>query len=302
MNQMTAGAAIGTIMAATVPVDLFDGRAADKVAARHARRKYRSLVALIHPDLAERRGIDLALAEQATAKLNDFYERWQHRATATERPAAAHVIGSRGTYLLIGRTGADDAIATYETDRAHVRIEIARNPRVNGQIATLETVSDALASPGLPAYAPEVIDSGETSGHSWVAYRIPEGLISLREIATAFPRGLDGRDWAWMARRILIALDAAGVPHGALSTDTVLIHPDHHGVVLTGWRGVGAHDIRDLGQLFQTMLQPGQRQQTQFAAAGAALTPAQFLREYDLLLRRLYGERRYRPFTIPVAA
>ena len=54
----------------------------------------------------------------------------------------------------------------------------------------------------------------------------------------ARPDGLDPRDVAWMWRRLLVALGLAhraGVVHGAVLPDHVLIEPADHGVVLVDW-------------------------------------------------------------------
>lgn len=87
-----------------------------------------------------------------------------------------------------------------------------------------------------------------------------------------------------------------------LSLDTVHIEPAHHGVVLTGFGDEG----RSLADLFDAVLdlrEDAHRQRRWARAADAArLSAASALHEYDLLLHRLYGERRYRPFSIPEAA
>ena len=64
------------------------------------------------------------------------------------------------------------------------------------------------------------------------------GFRSLAEVRSAFPAGLDPRDAAWMWRRLLVAIGAAhraGVIHGAVLPEHVLIHPAEHGLVLVDW-------------------------------------------------------------------
>ena len=57
MNQITAAEAIERITQAGSARDLFAGDYTQPAAARRARRTYRLLIALIHPDLATRNGI-----------------------------------------------------------------------------------------------------------------------------------------------------------------------------------------------------------------------------------------------------
>ncbi len=62
-----------------------------------------------------------------------------------------------------------------------------------------------------------------------------EGFRTLAEIAAAFPGGVDPRDAAWMWRRLLVAVGAsarAGVVHGTVLPEHVLIQPGQHGLVL----------------------------------------------------------------------
>ncbi|HEX7735436.1 MAG TPA: hypothetical protein VF458_11265, partial [Ktedonobacteraceae bacterium] len=65
-----------------------------------------------------------------------------------------------------------------------------------------------------------------------------EGLYSLKEVREAYPQGIGTKDMAWMWRRLLVALDFAHsntVIHGAVLPTHVLIHPEHHGIVLIDW-------------------------------------------------------------------
>jgi hypothetical protein len=64
------------------------------------------------------------------------------------------------------------------------------------------------------------------------------GLVSLAWMVDTFPGGLDARDVAWMWRRLLVALGLAhraGIVHGAVVPDHVLIQPEEHGLVLVNW-------------------------------------------------------------------
>ncbi len=188
------------------------------------------------------------------------------------------------------------------TDRTagdRLRIHVARRAAANAVALTLVDVRPRLAAQGMSGFVPEVLDSGRTAGRAWLVTRVPADLLSMRDVLRLLPAGLDGRDWAWIARRLLMTLDAAGITHGALDLDTVLVAPEAHGIVVTGWTGRG-RDGPALARLFDEVLGSGIRddRQRRFAERAADLEPRRALTEYDLLLSHLYGERRYRPFPV----
>lgn len=99
------------------------------------------------------------------------------------------------------------------------------------------------------AYAPRLVESflhvpgDEAAAGTAGARRVNalgrlDGFCSLSRIRAAYPQGVDPRDVAWMWRRLLVALGyahRAGVLHGAVVPDHVLIHPGLHGLVLVDW-------------------------------------------------------------------
>ncbi len=304
VTTTTTTEAIRRIETARTPADLFEGNPAEQGDARRGRRLYRSLIAVIHPDLVRTNGIDASTAQRATARLNELYARWCDPGSGSAGQASPHIVGRRQVYTLRVRTGRTALISTYATDEPGVFVDISRTsvPAAHDVVG----VARRLATVDLAAFVPRIADHGTTSARAWVAYRIPAGMCTLRQVRSAYPRGLDGRDWAWMARRILITLDVADTPHPGLSLDNVLIHPAEHGVVVTGWgadptvvgRDGDAAGVRDL---FHAMLAASETRHLAFAEAAAELGPAGMLREYDLFLRVHYGPRRFRPFAMPAA-
>lgn len=162
------------------------------------------------------------------------------------------------------------------------------------------------------------------------------GFYTLTEVSRAYP-ALDPRDMAWMWRRLLFILGAvhgAGFVHGAINPDHVLIHPEKHGLVLADWcysttEGgiVRARDKRwgrvlapeianrepvspatDLYMAAKTMrvLVPGcpRPLRAHFRACEAEdqrvrMDDAWEVQAiFDDLLERMYGARRFRPFTM----
>lgn len=311
----TAAQAIRQIDEATSAADIFAGEHTQPAAARRARRSYRMLVALIHPDLAAANGIDPVQAGQATAKLNDLYLHWWAGTELHDHGDEPHVVGEYNSYRLQSRISQAPQISSYATDRQQLIVAISRTDAAGTD--RLIAAARRLNGRGLAEFGPEIVDHGLVSGKAWVAYRLPVGLHSLRQVRAGYPDGLDGRDWAWMARRILMVIDAAGEPDAGLGLDSVLVHPQEHGLVLTGWgaKATGSQLINrradlnaaELADLFDQLLdhRPDARRQRDWARAiaqAAGPGPGRWLDEYDLLLRHLYGERRYRPFSIPGTA
>jgi hypothetical protein len=164
------------------------------------------------------------------------------------------------------------------------------------------------------------------------------GLRSLVEVRAAYPDGLDPRDAAWMWRRLLVALGFAhrvGLVHGAVLPEHVLIQPAEHGVVLVDWcysssdgeavPAVVAHRRGWYPAEVLSKAAPGPGTDLAMAArcmtylmgerippplrafADGCLSPLlrqrpddawRLLRELDLVLERLYGRRKFRPFTV----
>ncbi|WP_238438447.1 protein kinase family protein, partial [Frankia nepalensis] len=195
----------------------------------------------------------------------------------------------------------------------------------------------------------------------------PDDFVTLAQARAAYPAGLDPRDVAWMWRRLLVAIGyahRAGVAHGAVLPEHVLIHPAQHGLVLVDWcysavpdpadgavvgvqpRAGGADDpsrrIPALVEAYADWYPPEvARREPPGAATDIALAsrcvsyllgsadPARLggavpapirrfltgcllpspsmrpddawrlLAELDELLGRIYGPRRFRPFTMP---
>lgn len=291
MQILTGREAVERILGATSPEQLFGPRDED----RRAARTHRVLAFAVHPDRAGIEGIDDVDAARATRRLAELFA--EHRgARAASSTSAAHVVGRAATHLLRDRVRATADLATYATDRADVFVDIARNAAAGDRVRALSGL------PALGAFVPEIVDTGRTAEREWVAYRLSDGVVPLRAVGQAYPEGLDGRDWAWMLRRILMVLDAAGVAHGDLTLDTVLVHPEQHGIVLASWTGEAGHDMHDVIALGEQLLRPDERSQRDFLRQCRDLAPARVLHEYDLLLSRLYGARRFRPFSIPRTA
>jgi hypothetical protein len=331
---MTTAAAIAMIEAAAGPGDLFGPDAG---------RSYRRLARLTHPDT--RPGDHRAAA--AFAKLADL---WRQR-----------YLGDRGTLAARG-----DLANLYRTGRGLLKVarDPADNDLLDAEAAALTRIGGSV-DVRFGAYFPVLAQVQRLvdprSGAERRANLIGEldGFISLAQVGTPFGGaafgggasgggasgggasggGVDPRDAAWMWRRLLVALGAAhraGVVHGAVLPEHVLIHPADHGLVLVDWCYSGRPPYRlpaivarhrdryppevlagqpagpDADIWLATYCMTGLTGDrlpaplAAFARGCLLASPRRrpqdawaLLHELDELLGRLYGARKFRPFAIP---
>ncbi|MDX6353581.1 MAG: hypothetical protein QOF98_484, partial [Streptomyces sp.] len=223
-------------------------------------------------------------------------------------------------------------------------------PRDNDLMAHEAAVLTRLATVGEPrhrAYAPTLVESFRQRGADGTERVVNvleplTGFHTLTEVAAAYPGGLEPRDAFWMWRRLLAGLGwvhRAGLVHGAVFPEHVLIHPRLHGLVLADWcyaTATGTHlpvlidrhhhcypaevrerepataatDIHLASQCVGQLM--GQRAPAPLRAflRGCTLPNPlarpqdawSLLAELDDLLDRLYGPRAFRPFTMPATA
>lgn len=177
----------------------------------------------------------------------------------------------------------------------------------------------------------------------------PKRLYSLAEVKSEYPApSLHVKDMAWMFRRLLMALGIAhkaGVVHGAVLPEHVLIQPDTHGLVLVDWKyaaEAGDH-IKAIPGPYRawypdevlnkekaspaTDIYMGVRCMIHLLGGGAVSNNLpdtipmpmraffrgclkktvtarpqdawDLLEDFDAVLERLYGPRRFRPFYMP---
>lgn len=234
-------------------------------------------------------------------------------------------------------------------------LKLPRDPACNDLVEREAVALRQLPKDGPRRFLPYVPRLIETFRHRDAAtgqrrtanvITVAEGFFSLAEVRAAYPDGVDPRDAAWMWRRLLVALGfahRAGVLHGAVLPEHVLIHPGEHGLVLVDWcysvpgcyaatdpsgrvpamvtryadwyphevpGRLPASPATDLAMaarcLLYLMEERAPREMRRFARG--CLLPAQnrrpsdawrLLREFDEVLERLYGPRRFRPFTMP---
>ncbi|MFI0444843.1 molecular chaperone DnaJ [Actinomadura sp. 6N118] len=331
------------------PADLFGADATE------AARTYRRLARLVHPDATGGRTRDAFTRLNAlwrTYKLND-----------ANLNGAATMRTRRHSYRLGGVKAEGDLANLYAASYDGARPAIVKLPRDPRDSDLVER--EAVALRQLPedgderfrAYVPRLIetfrhrDAATGEQRQVNAMAALDGFHSLADVRAAHPGGVDPRDAAWMWRRLLVALGfahRAGVLHGAVLPDHVLIHPEKHGLVLVDWcysvpgcysyadatgrvpamvdryaawyppevparqRASAATDIfmatRCMTELMGGADQAGTAPKPmRLFAKGCLLTSQKrrpddawkLLDEFDELLERLYGPRRFRPFHMP---
>jgi hypothetical protein len=215
---MTRAEAVRLIRTARTPAELFDAGGV---------RAYRRLARLVHPDTGGPR--------EAFDRLTAL---WHAHGPVTVRTR-------RGTYTLAPAPVRGDLANLYAAGDAMVKIP--RDPAVNDLLEREAIALRQLPQDGdgrfLP-YVPRLLESfrhrDESTGterRANVLGRL-DGFHTLAEVREAYPGGVDPRDVAWMWRRLLVALGfahRAGVLHGAVLPEHVLIQPGAHGLVLVDW-------------------------------------------------------------------
>ncbi|SUA42336.1 Uncharacterised protein [Nocardia africana] len=331
-------AAVAALREARRPEDLFGAATTDSVARRIAHRTYLRLAAVLHPDRvsptdAERATAAFVRLGELYRSWLVADQRFEVCGTRGRyRLGALH---ARGSVADLYRT--DSAAVVVKVARRQTANSLLANERnALTDIAALTGEHKWLA-PYYPRLI-DTVDHTDTESGEVRAINVLGALtgefVTLAQVRAAYPQGLDPRDYAWMHRRLLRCLAGAATAHWvhtAVSEENVLIHPRLHGVVLVGWSfatrpgrvpaatpasidhppetGSGVSPSTDVylaHRLLLTML--GDRAPAPMRAfAEGCLHSAPRLRpdartlldEFDDLLDRLYGARRFRPFELP---
>jgi len=129
-----------------------------------------------------------------------------------------------------------------------VVLKLARSAeRVERERAVLSALAEADV-PGRARFTtrlPQLVASGvaelDDARTPAIAVRARSGwLHTMRDVADAFPDGVDGRHVVWMWRRVLETLGfahRAGWVHRRLSADHLVVGAHDHGVLVVGWAG-----------------------------------------------------------------
>lgn len=226
-----------------------------------ATAEYRRLARLVHPDPAPAaRRSEAASAFTRLAELWSLYRdmvaghlRFDDLTLAT-RTRAYRVAAAR---LASGDIADLYPVRYREGDWHDAVLKLPRSPSDNDLVEAEATALRRLREKGderYRAFVPELVDSFKHRDAATGVERRANilgrlhGFHTLADVRRAYPDGIDPRDAAWMWRRLLIVIGTAaraGVVHGAIVPEHVLIHPAEHGLVLVDWcYSVTAHAPR----------------------------------------------------------
>lgn len=310
-------AAIRLIEKASSPADLFGED--------DPRQAYGKLAKLTHPDV-----IRDPRAEAAFKKLSLLWSRRGIAAGLFSRGDIADLYADGDLLIKYPRAPADnDLMAREVTALRQARIRLTgRDEHGLAFFPRLERTQRQR-------------DPGTGKVRQVNTLRLLDGFRTLEEVQAAYPDGIHPRDAAWMWRRLLTAIGyahKAGLVHGAVLPQHILIHPGGHGLVLADWcysqaSPGGSGRLPAMVTRYEDWYPPGTRtaswgpggdiwlsarcmitvmgdaavpQMTSFAR-GCMLARAdrqpddawQLLAELDDLLGRLFGPRKFHTFTMP---
>lgn len=305
------------------------------------RQAYRRLARLSHPDMFSHPSEKLR-AEKAFKHLTLL---WEDNPKA--KPAnTSLIVTKKHSYELGAKFDENDVSlaynATYDAGHEKCELWITRNPQDNdlGQNAGSAVKKLNKEVPmEYRAFYPEFVEMFKYRqggvDHTTIAQKVPEGFVPLKKVKEAYPQGINGRDAAWMFKRMLVSIGNAydtGLVHGGISLDAFLIHPELHGLILRNWQysvPVGealtaidstvrdyypqsvfdknpqnyALDVRMAAKIITGLLEDKAPRQLRIFLSGCMIAsmphPAQLLAEFDELLIRVYGAPKFHVFTMP---
>ena len=282
-------------------------------------REYRTLARALHPDRNPSR-------HEATAAFQRLTKLWQARTGSLFARGDIANLYEKGPLLeKVARRPVDNDLLDREAEVLR-RLAAGVEPKHRAYLPEL-----------VDGYALE--DPATGARRRVNVLRRLDGYVSLADVTRAYPDGVDPRDAAWMWRRLLVAIGLAhrlGVVHGAVLPGHVLIEPAQHGLVLVDWcyavetgakvpALVGRHrdlyapeipakepatpatDIYMATECMRRLLGAEAPPALLRFARGCALRTQRLrpqhahvlLRELDEQLEKLYGPRRFRPFSVP---
>jgi serine/threonine protein kinase len=290
-------------------------------------RAYREWAKLVHPDaVSAARSVS---ATAAFARLGRLYA--AGKGTELRTPQAVYRIG--------GLFAAGDLADLSTVDGERALLKVPRSPADNDLMAAEADALKRLWREGDPKfrpYAPRLLESFRHEDGARVRRQVNVverlgGFVPL----TVLHREIDPRDAAWMWRRLLTGLGwahRAGVVHGAIVEEHVLIHPAEHGLAIVDWCYSGqrptaivkgradayppevrrdkkaspATDIYMATGLMTRLVGDRLPKALKRFADGCRYDAERMrpqdawalLEEFDELLHKLYGPRTFRPFTI----
>lgn len=216
---------------------------------KKARQVYLRFAREVHPDMVvpSRR----PLANQAFQRLQELWESWQRKDPRSSSEKSSTIKTRRREYTLQSMipVRSDDVVKTFSVshDDGHeekwltTSVSAKDNDLIANAVFSLRTLQEKVPQE-YRAFFPRMDEkltlAQPDGGHASYVSTSLKGFYSLQEVIDAYPGGIDGRDVAWMFRRMLVAVGNAhdaGLIHGACVPASFYILPSQHGLVLENW-------------------------------------------------------------------
>ena len=305
-----------------------------------ARKKYLLYAKHVHPD---REGG----SNDAFIALQRLYSDHGNPADSTPK---SNVISTRNAEYVLGSTlresdvfkaiqveFQDDATSTRHTAEMLISLAARDNDLMGAMSTSLRKMREVPEQ--YRVFFPKMVERfiiPQTGGRrAVVVLEGMPGFVSVKDIMEAYPNGIDGRNVAWMFKRMLVAVGNTadmGISHGACTPESFMIHPEEHGLILRDWQysvPLGEPlvavptDYRDLYPESILKKSATNRQLDVSMAAktasrlldddapdalksffkgcmqGSLPTAAELLKEFDSILRNVYGAPKFQHFSMP---
>lgn len=319
---------ITAIMTATNPKDFFGDNE------KRAGITYRRYARTIHPDInPDPRATE---AFQKLNQLWDAYN--NHHATTTNTTTSTApsnvVYTATGEYKVTEDIQTDAFFTRYTTENGE-QVLIVSTPDDNDlaehHAETLQTLHTKIPEAHHGFY-PKLVDQFETADNlHGIIQKIPNNFVPFTQILKRYPDGIGGRDMGWIFKRIFMTLGLAhdaGLVHGGVSLDSLYINPEEHGIILNDWqysKHVGEIltavpfkdgyptkfldkepvtpelDLKLTASIAQKLYNDDDWRITRFfkhLSEQGSGDGAFWFKEFDWLLRQIYGKPSFHPFTL----
>lgn len=316
---------------------------------KRAKINYRRLAKSIHPDMFSKQS-DKDEANKAFQKLNELWESYNGSSngepnTTTTKTKPNTVKTSKREYALVQEILGDPFFtrfnATYDDGHLNATVLLTANSGdddlTENHIRAIRKIQQDIPKE-FQAFYPDIVElfqhEKDNEKRRGIVQTHHEGLVPFNKIMERYPKGISGRDVAWIFRRMLVAVGNAhdiGLVNSAITMDTLYIQPEQHGVVLSDWqysvdegqtlravppkwkiyypeiylnkaKVTPSLDINMCAQVANMLL--GKDEPKQFrtffkvCSKEKTLDASTLLREFDILLERLYGKPKFHPFTL----
>ncbi len=215
--------------------------------------KYLELAKITHPDKNPK-------GHEAFVALENWYGKAQFKISegtyGDNKPVFREVTikTKKDTYTITGRMASGDICEVYhgKNGKGPLVFKVCKSPRDNDLVAAEAEIlrhfraDSPVSKLAVMAHIPVLVDTFELKQAKVKkrvnVFGVTKKCLTLADILTKYPAGIDLRDAAWMFNRLLGALLAchqAGYVHGAVVPEHFLVFPfeneDEHNGILIDW-------------------------------------------------------------------